>query len=84
MVTLVWGGGKGVLAEGFPPPPLVFNYSEDALAPADRQSWQRLETNAWEVRRFGTNATGGSMNEGCRFSGRYDWLGCPVTAPPPL
>ena len=30
MVTLVWGGGEGVLGEGSPPP-LVFNYSKEAL-----------------------------------------------------
>ena len=30
MVTLVWGGGEGVLGEGFPPP-FVFNYSKEAL-----------------------------------------------------
>ena len=29
MVTLVWGGGEGVLGEGSPP--LVFNYSKEAL-----------------------------------------------------
>ena len=31
MVTLVWGGGEGVLGEGSPHPPLVFNYSKEAL-----------------------------------------------------
>ena len=31
MVTLVWGGGEGVLGEA--PPPLVFNYSKEALPP---------------------------------------------------
>ena len=30
MVALVWGGGEGVLGEGSPPP-LVFNYSKEAL-----------------------------------------------------
>ena len=30
MVTLVWGGGEGVLGEGSPPR-LVFNYSKEAL-----------------------------------------------------
>ena len=30
MVTLVWGGGEGVLGEGSPPP-LVFTYSKAAL-----------------------------------------------------
>ena len=30
MVTLVWGGGEGVLGEGSPPP-LVFDYSKEAL-----------------------------------------------------
>ena len=29
MVTLVWGGGEGVLGEA--PPSLVFNYSKEAL-----------------------------------------------------
>ena len=29
MVPLVWGGGEGVLGEGSPP--LVFNYSKEAL-----------------------------------------------------
>ena len=32
MVTLVWGGGEGVLGEGSPPPLLGFNYSKEALA----------------------------------------------------
>ena len=32
MVTLVWGGGEGVLGEGSPPL-LVFNYSKEALRP---------------------------------------------------
>ena len=30
MVTLVWGGGEEVLGGGVPPP-LVFNYSKEAL-----------------------------------------------------
>ena len=30
MVTLVWGGGEGVLGEGSPPP-LAFNYCKEAL-----------------------------------------------------
>ena len=30
MVTLVWGGGEGVLGGGVPPP-LVFNHSKEAL-----------------------------------------------------
>ena len=39
MVTLVWGGGEGVLGEG--PPPLVFNYSKEALgvAPPCGDTW---------------------------------------------
>ena len=35
MVTLVWGGGEGVLGEGSPPP-LVLNYSKEALGVAHR------------------------------------------------
>ena len=64
MVTLVWGGGEGVLGEGSPPP-LVFNYSKEALRTA-------LHTSACPrtAHRVGTTTDGQQENTSRATHGR--------------
>ena len=67
MVTLVWGGGEGVLGEA--PPPLVFNYSKEALGHTE---WNRQQH---------THIVGLHMEQSCS---RHLDIPPAIPSPPPF